>query len=313
MDMLLKKILGTFGVSGREKEISEVIKEELNKYPCEVREDKLGNIIVKLGSGREKIMLSTNMDKKGVITYHIEEDGKVRIDAIGDIKADDIIGKTVVFRSGIEGKIESEKKENNEFRDIYVNVNMGKREAVLKYISEGEAAEFGGNTFADKENVVGPYLSNRAGCYAFLKVIKEIKSIDKEVYFVFSTQGNLNGRGARAAAFEIEPDMCISVNTEKEGEVKLSEGPILVLMEKGLITNYHVKEQIISSAEKAQIKLQRCVSSESSDGSVVHKEVGGIKTGTIALPCKNKNETNETISLNDVDDLVKLLQYIVKK
>ncbi|URZ04751.1 aminopeptidase [Clostridium felsineum] len=313
MDILLEKVINSFGVSGREKEISEIIKKELKKYDCTVKEDKLGNIIAKVGEGKEKIMLSTSMDTKGVIVYYIEYDGKIRIEPVGELKADDVLGKSIIFRSKIVGKIESDKKENNEFRDLYVKVNMEKKKTVLKYISEGEVGSFSGNIFEDGKNIVGSYLSNRAACFAFLKVIQEIKDINKEVYFVFSTQGNLGGKGARAAAFEIAPNMCISVNTEVEGEIKLGDGPVLVLMGKGLITNTCVKEKIIKTAEENNIKLQRCVSDFFSDGSSVHKEVGGIKTANIALPCKNKDSINEAVNYEDINNLVKLISSIVKE
>lgn len=307
MDMLLKKLFEAFGVSGREKDVAYVIKEELKKYSCEIKEDSLGNIIAKAGSGNEKIMLSANMDTKGVIVYHVESDGKIRIRNVGDLKAKFLIGKKVRFKDGIEGEIKTFSKEKTEITDLYVDAGMEKKESVLRYIKEGDTAVLCGNTFGDGENIISPYLSNRIGCYILLKLIEKMQDKNKEIYFVFSTQGCLGNRGARAAAFQIKPDVCFSINTEKEDVVKLGEGPAIVLMEKGLIMNSHVKNALIEAAENNDINIQRCVSDSSSDGGTVHRQVGGIQAGTVAVSCKNKNEMNETVNMKDVENTVKLL------
>lgn len=313
MDKLLNDIIQVFGVSGHESKVAELIKEELRDVKCEIREDKLGNIIVKKGSGKEKIMISANMDVKGLMAYYIEDDGKIRIHNLGDIEAGRIVNKTVEFESGIAGEVFSEVKENHEFRDLYVDLGFKTREAALKYVKEGDAATFKGNTYEEDDNIVSPNLSNRIGCYIMLKLIKDICDCNKELYFVFSVQGQLEARGARAAAFDIKPDLCFALNTENEKYVKVGDGPAIVTMQKGLIMHSNIKELLVSKAKEMDMKVQLCVSDEMSDGSTVHKEVGGIQTGTVAAPCKDKGTVKETVNLKDVQKTIDLIKKCLNK
>lgn len=313
MDKLLKDIVQVFGVSGHEKKISELIKRELRDVKCEVKEDKLGNIIVKKGSGEKKIMVSANMDVKGLIAYYIEDDGKVRIHNLGDIEAGSVVNKTVEFESGIVGEVFSEVKENHEFRDLYVDLGFKTREAALKYVREGDTATFKGNTYEEENNIVSPNLSNRVGCYIMLKLIKDICDCDKDLYFVFSVQGQLEARGARAAAFDIKPDLCFALNTENEKYVKIGNGPAIVAMQKGLIMHSNIKELLVNEAKEMDMKVQLCVSDEMSDGSTVHKEVGGIQTGTVAVLCKDKGTIRETVNLKDVQKTIDLIKKCLNK
>lgn len=311
MDKLLKEIIEVFGVSGHEKKVAEFIKKQLQDVECEINEDKLGNIIVKKGTGTNKIMICANMDVRGIIAYYVEEDGKIRIHNLGDFDAEAIVDKTIRFESGISGKVSSEVKEKHEFRDLYVDLGFKTREAALKYVKEGDTACFQGNTYEEDKNVVSPSLSNRVGCFILLKLIKQLKVIDKEIYFVFSVQGQLEARGARAAAFNIKPDVCLALGTESEKDVKLGSGPVLVVMQKGLIMHRSIKDILEKNALQLEMDIQLCVSNELSDGSTVHKEVGGIPTGTISIPCKNKGCINEVINISDVDKCIKLIEYSI--
>ena len=49
------------------------------------------------------------------------------------------------------------------------------------------------------------------------------------------------------------------------------------------------------------------------EGGLIHKEVGGIKTGMIALPCRYMNTSGEMMSLKDVEETINLLGKIITK
>lgn len=313
MDKLLKDIVEVFGVSGHENKAAELIKQQLEDIKCEIKEDKLGNVIVKRGSGEKKVMISANMDVKGLIAYYIEEDGKVRIHNLGDIEAESVVNKTVEFESGIAGEVVSEVKKNHEFRDLYVDLGFKIRKAALEYVKEGNAACFKGNTYEEGDNIVSPNLNNRIGCYIMLNLIKNICDSDKELYFVFSAQGQLEARGARAAAFDIKPDLCFALGTENEKYVKVGEGPVIVTMQKGLIMHSDIKELLVNTAEEMDIKIQLCVSDEISDGSTVHKELGGIPTGTLAVACQNRGTIRETVNIKDIQKTIDLIKKCLNK
>jgi len=317
MDCLLKSLVNAFGVSGREEAVRQVIKEELKDTNCEIREDKMGNIIVKMGAGEERIMFCAHMDQIGVIATYIEDCGMVRVGSIGDFKPEDMKHNFVEFSNGVVGKL-CASKENPSIGDMYIDLGLNSREEVLKLVKEGDTGRFvmSYNTLGGKE--IGPNFDDRIGCYALLRMIKEIKDTSNELYFVFSTQKELGGRGARAAAYSIEPDYCIVVDVEGTGDVpgakgslKLGEGPIVSIINRTLILDSEVKEMIEKAAEGAEVKLQYSISTENTDGGLIHKEVGGIKTGVVSIPCRYLHTVSEMISMEDVEKTIKVLMNLI--
>ena len=65
MTELVKKLMFTSGVSGREDKISEVIRKEVEPYADEVYNDPMGNLVAhKKGNGK-KVMFAAHMDEIG--------------------------------------------------------------------------------------------------------------------------------------------------------------------------------------------------------------------------------------------------------
>lgn len=316
MEKIFDRLINAYGVSGNEECVRNVIKEELKDVNCIIKEDKMGNLIVKIGQGKEKIMFCSHMDQIGLIVTYIEDSGLVRVSGIGDFKPEDVINNFVRFKNGTVGKLGVFKGE------MFVDVGMKGREKVLEHVKEGDTACFVGPYLEIENNIViGPALDNRTGCYILIRVIKEIvsrKNYDKELYFVFSSQEELGSRGSRAAAYMINPDFCIIVDDEStgdtiggEGSIKLGEGPVIKIMDKTLIISSAVKGILQNAAKKANVNIQYAVTSGNSDGGTIHKERGGIRTGELSIPCRYKHSTSEMVSMEDVEKAIKLLTEII--
>lgn len=312
MDKLLVKLINSFGISGKEDEVKEVIKERLNEINQDMYEDDIGNVIVKLGSGETKIMLCTHMDSVGFIVNHIDDDGMIRVDNIGRFKKEDISHSFIRFDNGTLGKIYTSAE--GEFVDIGVN----EKEEALKKVREGDMASLVGPYLnVGDNNVISPLLHNKVGCYILLKLIEYVKVENSELYFVFSSQGEIGGIGARVAANNINPDYCIIVGTEnarnaeeRRTNININEGPVIKIMDSSLIMHKDIKSMLENSAKRAGINLQYSISTGKSEGGLVHKEGIGIRTGEIAVPCRYKYSTSEMVSINDIQDTIKVLKQL---
>lgn len=317
MKKLLNKIIDAFGVSSQEKEVREIIKEELKDVNCEMREDKLGNLIVKMGQGSEKVMICAHMDAAGFITTFVEEDGALRVASVGDIDYKNSIGRMVKFQSGAKGRL-CASKENPEERDIYIDTFTNNKEETLKFIKEGDLGCLEAHVEEINGKIIGTNL-HRTGCYVLLEAIKSAKNLSKEYYFVFSTQKELEARGARAAAYDIKPDYCIVLDCMKsndvkggEGRIKLSHGPVISIIDSSLIIDAKVKTLLDESAEKASVKVQYGINREEyTDGWRIHKEVGGIRTGALSIPLRYKYSASEVMDIKDVEDTIKIISGIL--
>jgi tetrahedral aminopeptidase len=317
MDIMLERLLTSFGVSGHEKEVRKVIIDELKNSKCDIREDKLGNLIVRIGEGKQKFMICAHMDQIGVIITYIEDNGFIRVGSLGDFKCADIVHNFVRFENGIIGKIGTS-KDNPEIGDLFIDIGKGSREEVIKLVHEGEVACFIGHAVGLDNRIVSPGLDNRVGCYILLRIIKEIKEVNAEIYFVFSSQAELGGRGARAASFSIEPDYCIVVDLEAaedyiggKGNIKIGRGPIVTIIDKSLIIHHEIKKLIENAANERNIELQYALSDRVSDGGAIHKEKTGVKTGVISVPCRYNHSISEMVCLEDVEKTIELLKGLL--
>lgn len=71
----------TSSVSGREEEARNFINALFEKGIC--KQDKLGNIIITIGSGYPKRLFTTALDEPGYVVSQIQEDGFLRITPVG--------------------------------------------------------------------------------------------------------------------------------------------------------------------------------------------------------------------------------------
>ena len=317
MDIMLEKLVRAFGVNSQEEEVRGVIREELNKIDCHINEDKMENLIVKVGQGAEKIMFCAHMDEIGLIATYIEDNGFVRVSNVGGIHPSEIVHNFVVFQNGAMGKVGATKLEPK-VEDLFIDLGVSSREEALKMIKEGETACLLCDGMEVEDKIMSPCLDDRIGCYVLLRMIKEIKNTKRELYFVFSTQEELGGRGARAAAYTIEPDYCIVIDTQEAGDyigakgnLELGKGPIIKIKDRTLLMHHEIKEMLEEASKRAGVKIQYGVSQGSTDGGNIHKENGGIRTGVLSIPCRYTHSISEMISMKDVEETINLLKELI--
>lgn len=317
MDAMLEKLINAFRVGTYEGNMINIIKEEIKDINCEIKQDSMDNLIVKMGEGTEKLMISANMDQSGVMATYIDDKGFVRINSIGEIKPAVILNRLIVFQSGIIGRVSST-KENPKFQDLFVDFGLSSENKVREKVKEGDVACILASGFEVEDKIITPGLNNRIGCYELLRVIKEIKEVNKEVYFVFTSQGELGGRGARAAAYSIDPDYSIVLGVQEAGDyrggkgnIKIGSGPIIRIKDKSLIMCEEIKAMLEEASQKSNVKIQYGVCTEGTEGGLIHKERAGVKTGVFAVPIRYNHSMEEMVSMNDVEGVIKVLKELV--
>ena len=75
MKELLEKLTQTFGPSGYESRIRDLILENIKDYVDEYHIDALGNLITRKGTKKEngkRIMISAHMDEIGLMLTHVD-------------------------------------------------------------------------------------------------------------------------------------------------------------------------------------------------------------------------------------------------
>jgi len=339
---LLKKLTETPGPSGGEEKISAIIQNEIKPYINKMKIDLMGNIIAeKKGNTKgPKIMLVAHMDEIGLVVKYIDDAGFIRFVKIGGIDDRGLLNEKVAIHTknksfrGIIGskavhlqKSEETKKVIN-YEDLYIDIGAKDKKDVEKigvqngdYISFLSELELLPNNF-----VCGKSLDNNIGVLVLIEVLKKIKNFPGTIYAVFSTQEEVGLKGARTAAYTIQPDFALAIDTTiagdtpgidpKESNVKLGKGPAITFVEasgRGAIVSKKVRDLLTQTAKKEKIPYQiEILSGGMTDIAIIQLVRSGTLSGGIGIPTRNLHTPVEISSLEDVDLTIKFVEKIVQ-
>ncbi|MBM3309515.1 MAG: M42 family metallopeptidase [Candidatus Altiarchaeales archaeon] len=340
---LLEKLCKASGVSGFEDEVRDIMMEEFRKAKCEVSVDKFGNVIAKKGKGKTKIMLAAHMDEVGLLVKHINKEGYINFVKIGGIDDRVLVNKIVKIKTkyhitgGVTGVIgmkpphlqkEKEGKEVIKYEDMFIDIGVKNQKEAQKLVSIGDPVTFTPEfEILNKEIVCGKALDNRLGCYALISIMQNLPKMNVEVYAVGTTQEEVGLKGARVAAFKINPDYCIALDVtlagdtpqikESESSLKLGKGPAITITEasgRGVITHPKIKELIIKAAKKGKIPYQMDVlEGGMTDAAIVYMTREGIPSGAISIPMRYTHGPVGVFNVNDLKNTTKLAVNTLKE
>jgi putative aminopeptidase FrvX len=327
LNPILKKLLETFGPSGNEERIRTLIENEIKEYIDEIKIDRMGNLIaIKKGNKNgKKIMVATHMDEVGIIITGIDENGFLRFSNIGGISPYDLLGQRVLLTNGTIGVLGMEHLEDIKklkLNKMYIDIGAKNKEEASKKVTIGDVGCFF-HTFINSDDIIiSKALDNRIGCFIAIETIKKIKASPNDLYFVFTVQEELGTRGAKTAAFGIDPDLGIAVDVTDTGDtpnaipmaVKLGAGPAIKIKDKSLISHPTVKNLMIDTAKEHEIPYQlEILESGGTDSGAIHTTRGGIPSGVLSVPCRYIHTPSEMVSITDVEQTIFLLIKILEK
>ena len=324
MKDLLIKLSSLTGTPGNEDTVAEFITTELKSYVDWIGKDNLGNLIChKKGSGK-KVMLAAHMDEIGLMVTSIDEKGFLRFTNVGGHGPIILAGTRVQFNKGILGVISYEHLDDIKelkLEKMYIDIGAKDQKDAQKKVSIGSVATFHSPPQVQGNHFIGKALDDRAGCAVLIKVLQEVKHSPYDIHGVFSVQEEVGLRGARTAAYKIDPDIAFAIDLTLTGDtpgalnmsVKLGAGVAIKIMDKSIICHPLVKNALIETAEKNAIPFQlEVLDRGGTDAGSIHITRAGIPTGAVSIPGRYVHTPNEMIDLNDAQGAVKLLTNILQ-
>ncbi len=316
---LLAKLAQAYGASGNESVVRDIIISEIKKYCDDYEVDAMGNLIAHKKGNGVKVMFAAHMDEIGIIVTHIDKNGYLRFSKVGGLYIRDLVHRRVRFSNGVVGVIGSEEDEFNkkpDIRRLYIDIGADTRDEASKSVSIGDTAVFCGETVVSGNRIISKALDNRAGCYILISAMKKIKRNKNDLYFVFTTQEEVGLRGAKAAAYSVDPDYAIAIDVTDTGDtpecnvmdVKLGRGAAIKVMDSSIICDVDVRMVLIETAKKNKIPYQiEIMSDGGTDAGAVHLTRAGIKTGGISLPTRYIHSPSEMADIKDLEACCELL------
>lgn len=324
---LLEKLTAPVGVSGREEEITEFLKEILKNYG-DVSIDCMNNVYCTFGEGYH-FLLEAHSDEIGFIVKLISEDGFIKVANVGGIDRRMLLGSEVTVHgkedcfgviSTLPPHLQKEDKKAPEIDDVSIDVGMSKSEAE-ELISAGDRVTFKRNFIPLLgTRVSSSVLDDRSGVAAILLALDELKDINAKITVLFSSQEEVGTRGAKIGPYGKNVDEAIALdvsfaytpNCRKCDCGELGKGPMIGISP---VLNREMSERLVSVCANNNIPYQREImgSRTSTDADVISVSENGIKTALISIPEKYMHSPVEIVDIKDIENTAKLISLYIKE
>ena len=317
----LMKLLSVYGPAGAETKVSDTIAEMIRPYVDEVRVDMMGNLIcTKHGkAGGKRVMYAAHMDHIGLLVTDVDENGFLRVFNIGGVSPVRSIAEQVVFANGVHGVVGVDgSADKPELKDLFIDIGAESREEALSMVKIGDVAVYKPSCVElGKHRMSAPAMDDRAGCALLIEAMMQLGETDNEIVAVFTVQEEVGSRGAKAAAYAIDPDYGIALDVTLMGDtpdarprmaVKLGGGAAIKVIDTSIICAPVVRDKLVELAEAKGIAYQmEVLPAGGNDASMIQVTRGGVPAGVISIPCRYIHSNAETVDLRDMEAGAKLL------
>ena len=329
---LLEKLCTANGISGDENSIRDIIINEIKDYVDSIEIDNLGNMIVcKKGKNRavSKLMLSAHIDEVGLMVTDITSEGYIKCDEVGGIDKRVLLGQAVTIgKDNINGVIGikpvhltkgDEGESVPDITDMYIDIGADSKEDALKYINYGDSINFNSQFSHNDYTIKSKAIDDRFGCLVLINMIKS--ELEYDTMFTFVVQEEVGLRGARVAAYTVNPEFAIVVETTTAADIpevdlgkqvcNLGKGAVVSVMDRSTIYDKEMMSLAFDLARDNNISAQykRAVAG-GNDSGAIHQSRGGVRTLAISLPCRYLHAPNCLANKNDCESVMNLTKML---
>ncbi len=337
--MLLEKLSNARGISGNEKEVRDLIIDAIQDRVDEYRTDTLGNLITlkkakgKRGRNALKVMLAAHMDEVGLMIVHHESNGHLRFRKVGGIDDRVLLSKIVLIgEEKIPGVIgvkpihllkQSERQQVIDSDSMTIDIGAKTKEEAQAAVKLGDYATFATEFSEIGDGMVkGKALDDRAGCAALVEILKRPYPFD--LYGVFTAQEEIGARGARIAAYAIEPNfafalegtVCDDSPKQKDSSpvTRVGNGPAITFMDNSMISDRRLVDLLVETAKENRIPFQfKQAIAGGTDTGRIHITKEGVPSVAVAVPTRYIHSPVSLLSKRDFENTIALMTKALPK
>jgi endoglucanase len=333
---LLRHLSETSGVSGYERQVCDIVREEFGRFADEIRTDALGNVIaIKRGTASEprpSVMIATHMDEIGLMVSELEE-GFIHFQQIGGYDDRVLLGQEVIVhgRRDLFGVIgarpphvlhSSERNKPIPYEELRIDVGLSPSE-LPTLVRVGDTITMNRRLVELKGGLVaGKALDNRVSVVAAAACLEELSRMHHlwDVYTVATVQEETGVQGSITSTYSLQPDIGIAVDvtfanqpgTAAEHTYELGKGPTI-----GCGPNFHPKLQkaLVETARSLEISapLEPVERPGGTDAYAMQISRAGIPTALLSIPVRNMHTPVETVAIKDVERTGRLLAAFIAR
>ena len=335
----LKALLATPTPSGFEHNGQKIVADYMSTHADTVTTDVHGNVHGVVNPGAPvRVMLAGHCDEIGLMVQHIDDKGFLYLSAIGGVTVPLLLGERVLIQGkrgpvpGVFGTkpihlMTAKERESpaTKIHELWVDIGAKNRKDAEKAIAIGDVATINTGWIELRSGLVAcRAFDNRIGAFIVADVLRQLKgaTLNVAVHAVSTVQEEVGLRGAKTAAFGVDPHIGIAVDVgfatdsptagEKiVGACKLGNGPVL---HPGPTYSPALLALLKKTATKSKIKtqIQAEPRGQGTDAYAMMMTRSGVPSALISVPCRYMHSPVETIALSDAENTAKLIAAQIK-
>ena len=341
---LLCRLSEAFGPSGCEKAVRAVVREEIHDAVDRMDVDTMGNLIAfKAGVGAEprlKVMLTAHMDEVGFMITQVKKDGMLSFKPVGGVDPRLLVGKRLVIGenrlAGIIGApvphLQRGEAANRvvDLDDMVIDIGASDDKGANGKVKVGDYATFATSFAVLCEDagwptVRGKAFDDRAGCAVLAALLKR-ERLPVDLFAVFTVQEEVGLRGARVAAYRVQPDAAIALegtlcedlprppDEDRTPVTRLGDGPAITLMDRSVVAHPGLVALLQETAAAEGVAIQyKAPGLGSTESGVTHLAHSGVPSATVAVPCRYIHGPAAILNLNDLNATVQLMDATLRR
>lgn len=322
---VLQDITSIYGPSGNETKVAEFIIDQIKDFVDEINVDKLGNVVARKKGDGPKLMVAGHMDQIGMMVTDVDDKGFVRLTNIGGINPFVTHGERVVFESGTIGvvyKEESTEAGKMKLDKLFVDIGAKNKEEANKVVNIGDVCVYQSNFLETEHTVSVGALDDRIGCFIMIEALKKLTTVENDLYFVFTVQEEVGIRGAKTAAYAIDPDVGLAIDITSCGDmpgskrfkIALHDGVAIKVRDNSLLSHPKVNALLTETCKAKEIKYQmEVLEFGGTDAGGISLTREGVPASCLSIPTRYAHSAHETVSKADVQAAIELLVEVSKK
>jgi len=341
----LEQLTALDGVSGHEEAVVRAMRDKLIPWSDAVHVDTFGNVHASVSgaSGAYHLMLAAHSDEIGLVVKSVDPRGYLRFSTVGGVQPGLLPGRMVRINGDVRGVIgvksghlmtADERHRPVDPDQLYIDVGATTAADVAALgIRVGDPVAFVSPLVElnRPDIMAGKAIDDRLGCAVLLAVMRHLHTAPSatKVTCVITTQEEVGLRGAATAAYSLNPDCAVAIDTFMSGDTPdvdyyrempaaIGQGPVLLLASggsaQGNLMHPAMERLLERSAREAGVPYQRAtvLDKAATDASTIHLARGGIPTGGLGLPRRYSHSPVCTCDLNDAAHAVLWLLALIR-
>ncbi|MDA0327948.1 MAG: M42 family metallopeptidase [Gemmatimonadetes bacterium] len=320
-------------MSGYEQSVQEVVRAYAAPFADEVTTDVHGNVVAIANPGSDvRLMFDGHCDQLGLLVSYVDEAGFLYFQTVGGWDPQQLVGQRVsvwteggpisgvISRKAIHMLSPEERKVVVDLKDMWIDIGARDRAEVESVVRIGDAVTVQLGMQEMRNGLANaPAMDNRSGVWVVIEALRRAteRGLSCSLFAASTVQEEIGHRGARTAAYGIDPHVAIAVDVthatdcptidkRQRGEVTLGGGPVLV---RGPNINPHVGDRLTRLAVAGNIPHQSAALGRAApnDSNALQVTRAGVATGLVQIPNRYMHSAVETISLADLEHAAELL------